>query len=141
MKNFFSNFILLIVALIVAFVAGMISPGAWLTARKQEINAIYYKMAAYPNVPPAENFVTTPFDLQLVYVKNPSGQLESYLFNSVRNEMLPILDVEGATQVGDLAHRFKGLGEEGRNKLVDAIESAKAQGSGALDSIIKLLGK
>ncbi len=54
--------------------------------------------------------------------------------------MLPSLEVEGTTQVGDVAHRFKGLGEEGRGKLKNILESVKGGGSSALDKALRLLG-
>jgi hypothetical protein len=89
----------------------------------------------------AENFVPSPFDLKIVYLKNTEGRLETYLINAATNEMLPIVQVEGTTQVGDVAHRFRGIGEEGRNRLKDIFENARDGGSTALDKALQLLGQ
>jgi hypothetical protein len=90
----------------------------------------------------AEGFSSNPFNLTIVYLENTEGKLETYLVNSQKDEgMLPILEVEGTTQVGTIDHRMRGLGEEGRNKLKDILESVKEGSSGALDKALELLGK
>ncbi len=140
MQNFLRNTILVVILMLISLVVGMISPGMWLGNRRQDVSMLYHKMIGFRNVPLAQNFTTTPFDLRIMYVKSANGALETYLMNQPKNEMLPIYEVEGTTQVGDISHRFKGLGEEGRGKLEKLLESVKEDGTGAIDNLLKLLG-
>ncbi len=140
MQNFLRNTILVLILMLISLVVGMISPGMWLGNRRQDVSILYHKMFAFRNVPMAQNFTATPFDLRIMYVKSADGALETYLVNPPKNEILPIYDVEGTTQVGDISHRFKGLGEEGRGKLEKLLESVKEDGTGAIDNLLKLLG-
>ncbi|MCP4403096.1 MAG: hypothetical protein GY801_38040 [bacterium] len=140
MKNFFRTLMLLSMTCIVSIVVGMISPGEWLSKQQRLVTKLYNENLRFRGSPIAENFCTTPHNLHIIYVENTEGKLESYLVNSPKNEMLPILEVEGTTQVGDVAHRFKGLGEEGRGKLKNILESVKGGGSSALDKALRLLG-
>ena len=141
MQHFARNFMIVVALMAISLVVGMISPGMWLGNRRQDAVMLYNKMALYRNVPIAKGFTGTPFDLRIMYVKNGDGQLEAYFVNPPRNEILPIYDVEGTTQVGDVTHRFKGLGEEGRNKLKTLLESAKEGSSGAMDKFLKYFGE
>ena len=140
MQHFARNFIIVVVLMAISLVVGMISPGMWLGNRRQDAVMMYNKMALYRNVPIAKGFTGTPFDLRIMYVKSGDGTLETYLVNPPKNEILPIYEIEGTTQVGDVAHRFKGLGEEGRTKLEKLLETVKEDGSGAIDNLLKMLG-
>lgn len=131
---------LLIITCIVSILIGMISPGKWLSDQQKVVNKLFNEHVRFRGTPIAENFCSTPHNLHIIYVENTEGKLESYLVNAPKNEMLPILEVEGTTQVGDVAHRFKGLGEEGRGKLIDILESVKGGSSSALDKTLELLG-
>ena len=55
--------------------------------------------------------------------------------------ILPVFEIEGTTQVGDVSHRFRGIGEEGRNKLKDILENARDGGASAIDKALQLLGQ
>lgn len=140
MKNFFRTFMLLIITCIISIIIGMISPGQWFSDQQRLVKKLYNENLRFRGAPIAENFCTTPHNLHIIYVENTEGKLESYLVNAPKNEMLPILEVEGTTQVGDVAHRLKGLGEEGRGKLINILESVKGGGSSALDKALRLLG-
>lgn len=140
MGKFLRNLMILSIVGIVALVVGMISPGQWLSNQQRQLSKMYNKTVRFPKAPLAEGFVTDPFALYITYVENTEGKLESYLVNGPKNEMLPILEVEGTTQVGDVSHRFKGLGEEGRNKLKIILEGVKGGGSSAIDKALQLLG-
>ena len=61
--------------------------------------------------------------------------------NVSKSEMLPILEVEGTTQVGDIAHRFRGIDKEGRARLRAFLENTKDESSSALEKALELLGK
>lgn len=135
------TFLLVIVLLIIALVVGMISPGEWMTNRSHDFKQMYNSTVRFRNTSAAKDFCPNPFELKIVYLKSPDGKLETYLFNAATKEMLPIYLIEGTTQVGDVAHRFKGIGEEGRSTLKTLIESAKTQGTGALDKLLERLGK
>ncbi len=141
MGKIFRNLIILILVILISVVVGMISPGQWLSQQKRHAEKLYYRTFRFRETPVAENFLTEPFELSVIYVENTEGHLETYLVNSSKNEMLPILEIEGTTQVGDAAHRFKGLGEEGRNSLKNILEDVKGESSGALERMLELLGK
>ena len=140
MKNFFRTVMLLIITCIVSLIIGMISPGQWLSDQQRLAKKLYNENLRFRGTPIAENFSTTPYGLHIIYIENTEGKLESYFVNAPKNEMLPILEVEGTTQIGDVAHRFKGLGEEGRGKLITILEDVKDGGSSALDKALRLLG-
>jgi hypothetical protein len=118
----------------------MISPGQWLSEQQGTANKLYNQYVQFRNTPTAEDFLSEPFELKIVHLKNTEGQLETYLVNKQKNEMLPILEVEGTTQVGDVSHRFRGIGEEGRNKLKEVLESAKDGSASAFEKALQLLG-
>ncbi len=140
MGKFLSKFLLVIIVIVLAVVVGMISPGQKMTNLRHEINKFYNKIR-FSKTPIAQGFLSSPFSLKMVYVENTEGQLEVYLINTEKDEMLPILEVEGTTQVGNVKHRLKGIGEEGRNKLKDILESAREGGTGAIDKALQLLGE
>lgn len=141
MGKFFRNVILLLIVIVIALLVGMIAPGEQLSSWKKTINKVYNKQVRFRNTPVAENFTSNPFDLQIEYLENTEGKLEVYFVNSQKNEILPIFEIEGTTQVGDVAHRFRGIGEEGRNKLKDILENARDGGANALDKALQLLGQ
>jgi hypothetical protein len=139
--KFLYKLLAVVILLVVAFVVGMISPGQWLTDRRDDINKFYNKHIRFSKAPIAENFSPDAFDVKIVYVKNTEGKLETYLVNSQKNEMLPVLEIEGTTQVGDANHRLRGIGEEGRNKLKSILESAKNGSTTTIDKLLDLLGE
>ena len=141
MGKFLGNLIAFVIVVVIALIIGMISPGQWLSNQRRVLTKMYNKTFRFSETPVAEGFLTTPFDLYITYVENTEGKLESYLVNTSKNEMLPVLEVEDTTQVGDIAHRFKGLGEEGRGKLQSILESVRDGGTSALDKALKLLGE
>ena len=140
MGKFFRNFVLLLIVIAISIVIGMISPGQWLSEQQGTANKLYNQYVQFRNTPTAEDFLSEPFELKIVHLKNTEGQLETYLVNKQKNEMLPILEVEGTTQVGDVSHRFRGIGEEGRNKLKEVLESAKDGSASAFEKALQLLG-
>ncbi len=140
MKHFVRNTILVLILMLISLVIGMISPGEWLGNRRQDVVMLYHKTVEFRDVSSAKDFTATPFDLRIMYVKSGDGTLETYLVNPPKNEILPIYEIEGTTQVGDVAHRFKGLGEEGRTKLEKLLETVQQDGSGAIDKLLKMLG-
>jgi hypothetical protein len=141
MGKFLSKLVWILVIIIIALVVGMISPGEWLSKRKEALNKFYNTTFRFSKTPIAEGFSPNAFDLKIVHVKNTQGNLETYLVNASKNEMLPILEVEETTQVGDITHRFRGVGEEGRSRLEEFLENAKGDGSSALEKALELLGK
>lgn len=140
MKNFLRNTVFIVILMLISVIVGMISPGTWLGNRRQDVTMFYHKMIEFRNVPSAKDFTGTPFDLRIMYVRSADGALETYLVNPPKNEILPIYEIEGTTQVGDVAHRFKGLGEEGRTKLEKLLQTVKEDGSGTIDNLLKMLG-
>jgi hypothetical protein len=122
----------ILVFFIVGVILGMVSPGQWLEDRSWEIRGLYHRIR-FGNVPIAENFVTAPFALKLAYVQNTStGALETYLQNTATNEMLPIYEINGVTQVGDFDHRLDGIRfqaqsriEEGGGAVLDKLKQLK----------------
>lgn len=140
MKNFFRTLMLLIITCIISLAIGMVSPGPWLSKQQRMLTKIYNDNVRFRGTPIAENFSSTPYNLQIIHIENTEGKVETYLMNAPKNEMLPILEVEGTTQVGDVSHRFKGLGEEGRGKLKTILENVKGGGTSALDKALELLG-
>ncbi len=137
MGKFLRKLLMLIVIIALAFIVGMISPGEKLTYLKHEVNKFYNSKIQFSKIPIAQGFSSNAFDLKLVYVENTEGQLEVYLINTEKSEMLPILDVKGTTQVGILKHRLQGVKDEGQNKLKDIFED----GSNAIDKALKILGE
>ncbi|PID56879.1 hypothetical protein CSB45_09440 [candidate division KSB3 bacterium] len=140
MKNFFRTLLLLIITCVISLIVGMVSPGQWLSTQQRALTKFYHQQLRFRGTAAAENFSSTPYHLQIIYLENTEGKLESYLMNAAKNEMLPILEVEGTTQVGDLSHRFKGLGEEGRGKLTSVLEQMRSDGTDALDKAFEFLG-
>lgn len=140
MDKFVRNVIVLIIVIIISLIVGMIAPGQWLSQQKRRLTKFYYTTFRFRNTPIAENFLTQPFDLAVIYVENTEGKLETYLVNGAKGEMLPILEVESTTQVGDMAHRFKGLGKEGQNTLKNLLKDVKDGGAGALEKALQILG-
>ena len=141
MGKFFRTVILLLIVIAISVLIGMISPGKQLSSWKTAVNKLYNTQIRFRNTEIAPNFSLTPFDLRIEYLINTEGQLEAYFVNSQKSEILPIFEIEGTTQVGDVAHRFRGIGEEGRNKLKDILENARDGGANAIDKAIQLLGK
>ena len=141
MGKFLSNLLWILVIIVIALVVGMISPGGWLSKRKESVNKIYNQTIRFSKTPIAEGFSPDSLDLKIIYVENTQGNLETYLVNTSKNEMLPIFEVEGTTQVGDIAHRFRGVGEEGRSRLEEFLKNAKGESSTALEKALELLGK
>ena len=113
-----SKLVWILILVVIAFVVGMMSPGQWLMDRSWELKKLYYQFRL-GNVPIADNFVSNPFGLKLVYVKNAAtGKLETYLANTKANEVpLPVLEVAQTTQVGEFDYRLKGVREEAQKKL------------------------
>jgi hypothetical protein len=128
--SFLGKLILVIILLIIGIGIGM-TPVGW---QAQKL----YNFIRYRNVSPAKGFVTKPFRLKLVYVQDAEG-LKTYLLNEVQNEMLPVLEVEGTVQVGEVEYRLKGMGEETRSKVLNLLEDAKKGSSTALDKVKQLL--
>jgi hypothetical protein len=120
-----------VILLIIGFVIGR-TPAGWETEK-------IYNTIRFRNTPSAENFLPNPFSLKIAYRQNDEGQLETYLVNLNKDEMLPIYEIENTTQVGDSEHRIKGLGDETRKKLNEILEGAKEGGTTALDKAKQLL--
>ncbi len=138
--KFLNKMLLVLILLVAAFIVGMISPGQWLADRRHDVDKLYNKFR-FSKAPVAEDFSPDAFEFKIVYVKNAEGKLETYLVNSQKNEMLPVFEIEGTTQVGDANHRLRGIGEEGRDKLKSILESAKDGSSTTIDKLLDLLGK
>jgi len=128
--SFLGKLILVIILLIIGMGIGM-TPVGW---QAQKL----YHFIRYRNAPVAKGFVTKPFRLKLVYVQDAEG-LKTYLLNEVQNEMLPVFEVEGTVQVGEVEYRLKGMGEETRSKVLNLLEEAKKGSSTALDKVKQLL--
>jgi hypothetical protein len=141
MGKFLRNLIFILILILIALVVGMISPGKQLSSWKKSANKIYNEQVRFRNTPIAEGFTSNPFALGIEYLENTEGKLEVYFVNSQKNEILPVFEIEGTTQVGDVSHRFRGIGEEGRNKLKNILENAREGGASALDKALELLGK
>lgn len=136
MGKILTKLLIMIVIIALAFIGGMISPGEKLDSVKHEVNK-YYNKIRFSKIPVAQGFLSNPFDLKLAYVENTEGQLEVFLINTEKPEMLPIFEVAGTTQVGDLKHRLQGVKDEGQDKLQDIFE----EGSSAIDKALKFLGE
>ena len=141
MGKFFRNLILLLIVIAVSMLVGMIAPGKQLSRLKTAVNKAYNQHFRFRGEPIAKDFSLNPFDLRIEYIENTEGNLEVYFLNPQKSEILPIFEIEGTTQVGDVAHRFRGIGEEGRNKLKGILESARDGGSSAIEKALQLLGK
>lgn len=141
MGKFFRNLILLLIVIAISILVGMVAPGKQLSSLKTTVNKVYNQHIRFRGVAIAKDFSLNPFDLRIEHLVNTEGNLEVYFLNPQKNEILPIFEIEGTTQVGDVAHRFRGIGEEGRNKLKGILESARDGGSNAIEKALQLLGK
>lgn len=141
MGKFFRNLILLLIVIAISIVVGMIAPGKQLSRLKTTVNKAYNQHFQFRNTPIAKDFSLNPFDLRIEYLVNTQGSLEVYFMNPQKNEILPIFEIEGTTQVGDVSHRFRGIGEEGRNKLKGILEGARDGGTNAIEKALQLLGQ
>jgi hypothetical protein len=128
--SFLGKLILVIILLIIGIGIGM-TPVGW---QAQKL----YHLIRYRNAPIAKGFVTKPFSLKMAYVQDSEG-LKTYLFNEATNDMLPVFEVEGTVQVGEVEYRLKGMGEETRSKVLNLLEEAKKGSSTALDKAKQLL--
>jgi len=109
---------LMVILVVISFVAGMLSPGQWLTDRSWELKQLYNNQFRFRSAPVAEGFVANPFGLKVVYLKNDqTGKLETYLTNTKTNEVLPLLEVAQTTQLGDFEYRLKSVREDAQKKL------------------------
>lgn len=120
-----------VLVLILGMAIGMSSFG-------REVKRLYYTLR-FRGTPVAESFLPEPFHLKIHHTLNDQGQLETYLVNAPQNEILPVYEIEGMTQVGDTEHRMRGLSEETRNRLLEILEETKEGGSTALDRAKQLL--
>jgi hypothetical protein len=118
--------ILLAIFFVAGGVVGRTSVGEW---AEKMYNTIRYSKAEV-----AENFLSKPaaFDLTVEHRQNDQGQLETYLVNVAKHEMLPVYEVKGTTQVGKAEHRMIGLKDQ-------LLEDAKEGGSAALEKAKQLL--
>ena len=123
MDKFFKNVLWIAILVIIAILFGMVSPGQWLTDQSWRLKKLFNKVY-FRNTQVALNFVSSPFDLKIVYVKNDeTGGLETYLQNVQSQEMLPVYEIDGATHVGDIEHRLRGVTEEAQKSLEEGGES------------------
>jgi hypothetical protein len=127
---FWGKFFIVLILLIIGLIIGMTSVG-W------EVKKVYHTVR-FRNVPIAKGFLPNPFGLKIVYVQDAEG-LKTYLINDSKDEMLPVFEIEGTTQVGDAEHRIKGIGEETRSKVLKILEDAKKGSSTTLDKAKQLL--
>jgi len=112
-----------VILVIIAILFGMLSPGQWLTDRSWTLKRLFNKVL-FRNTPVAQNFVSDPFSLKIVHVKNEeTGELETYLTNVQSHEMLPVYEINGTTHVGDIEHRLRGVTEEAQNSLEEGGET------------------
>lgn len=130
-RGMVGKLVITVILLIVGMAIGMSSFGSGVKRR-------YYTLR-FRGTPVAESFLTQPFHLKIHYTLNDKGELETYLVNEPRSEILPIHEIEGMTQVGDTEHRMRGLSEETRNKVLEMLEETKEGGSSALDKAKQLL--
>lgn len=130
-KSIKGKLFLMILALLIGIVIGMTQPGA-------EIMKLY-NTVRFRNTPVAQGFLPNPFHLRVAHTVNDQGELETYLVNTQKSEMLPVLEVEGTTQVGDAQHRIQSIGDETLEKMRTIFEDAKEGGAGALEKAKKLL--
>ncbi len=130
-SRFFGKIFLALILVVIGIIIGITSPG-W------EVKKIYNTIR-FRNTSVAEDFLSNPFSLKIVYVQNDQEQLETYLINDSKNEMLPIYEIEGTTQVGDAEHRIRGVSEETRSRVIEILEDAKEGSSTALDKAKQLL--
>lgn len=124
--SFLGKLIVLVIFFIAGGVVGRTSVGEW--AEKM------YRTIRYSSTAVAENFLSKPsaFDLNIQHRKNEEGQLETYLVNVTKNEMLPVYEINGTTQVGKAEHRMIGLKDQ-------LMKDAKEGGSAALEKAKQLL--
>ena len=122
--SFVGTFILILIAFVGGGVVGRTQVG-W------QAESLYNSIR-YAQTPVAINFLSKPFTLDLEYRQNEQGELETYLVNVGNNEMLPIYEVKGTTQVGKAEHRMIGLKDQ-------LLEDAKEGGSAALEKAKQLL--
>ena len=123
MSKFFNKVVWIVILVIIAVLFGMISPGQWLTDQSWKLKRLFNKVY-FRNTQAAQDFISTPFDLKIVYVKNDeTGALETYLQNVQSKEMLPVYDITGTIQVGDIDHRLNGVSEEAQKSLEEGGEA------------------
>ncbi len=123
MDKFFKTVLGIVVMLIIGILIGMVSPGQRLTDQSWRLKRLYNKFH-FRNTPVAQNFVSDPFGLKIVYIKNEeTGELETYLQNIQSKEMLPLYEINGTTQVGDIDHRLRGVTEEAQKSLEEGGET------------------
>ena len=123
MSNFFKKMVWIVILVIIAVLFGMISPGQWLTDQSWKLKRLFNKVY-FRNTQATQGFVSTPFDLKIVYVKNDqTGTLETYLQNVQSKKMLPVYDITGTIQVGDIDHRLNGVSEEAQKSLEEGGET------------------
>ena len=91
-----------------------------------------YNTIRHSQTPMAKNFLPKPFALDIAYRLNEQGELETYLVNVTNDEMLPVYEIKGTTQVGKAEHRMIGLKDQ-------LLEDAKEGGSAALEKAKQLL--
>jgi len=99
------------------------------------IKCLYYTIR-FRGAPIVQNYVKSPCNLKIDYSLNSDKKLEIYLVNEESKEMLPILDINGSTQVGDFKHRFLGLEGEAKSKMLIEIGEMKSK---VVDRLQKLL--
>lgn len=122
------SFVVTLILMLIAFVGGGVvgrTQAGW------QAESLYNSLR-YSQTPVAANFLSKPFTLDIEYRQNEQGELETYLLNIENNEMLPIYEVTGTTQVGKAEHRMTGLKDQ-------LLEDAKEGGSAALEKAKQLL--
>ena len=123
MNKFFKNVLWIAILLIIAILFGMVSPGQWLTDQSWKLKRLFNKVY-FRNIQVAQNFISAPFDLKIVYVTNDeTRELETYLQNIQSQEMLPVYEIDGSTHVGDIEHRLRGVSQEAKESLEEGGES------------------
>lgn len=122
--SFVGTLILMLLAFVAGGVVGRTQIG-WMAENT-------FNTLRYSRTPVAESFLNKPFGLDIAYQQNDQGELETYLLNLTNNEMLPIYEVNGTTQVGDAKHRMIGLKDQ-------LLKDAEEGGSAALEKAKQLL--
>lgn len=123
MSKFLKTVLWIVILIIIGILFGMVSPGQWLTDQSWRLKRLFNKVY-FRNTQAAQNFVSAPFDLKLVHLKNEeTGTLETYLQNVQSQEMLPVYEINGTTHVGDIEHRLRGVREEAQKSLEEGGES------------------
>lgn len=122
------SFLGILILILIAFIAGGV---VGRTQLGWQAESLYHSMR-YAQTPVAKDFLSKPFKLNIQYRQNAQGELETYLVNAASNELLPIYDINGTTQVGQADHRIAGLKDE-------LLDDAKEGGSTALEKAKQLL--